>query len=57
VKGSGRDAKIWLEPEVSVADSYGFHSGELARILRVVTQNRARIIKAWNGHFANSGSF
>lgn len=26
VKGGGRDAKIWLEPDVSIADSYGFSS-------------------------------
>ncbi len=24
VKGSGKDAKIWLEPEIAVAESYGF---------------------------------
>jgi hypothetical protein len=24
VKGGGRDAKIWLEPQISLADSYGF---------------------------------
>jgi Domain of unknown function (DUF4160) len=26
VKGGGKDAKIWLEPEVMIADSYGFNS-------------------------------
>jgi hypothetical protein len=26
IKGSGKDAKVWLEPEVSLADSYGFNS-------------------------------
>jgi len=24
IKGGGRDAKIWLKPEVSIADSFGF---------------------------------
>jgi hypothetical protein len=24
VKGRGCDAKIWLEPEITIADSYGF---------------------------------
>jgi hypothetical protein len=26
IKGGGKDAKVWLEPEVSLADSYGFNS-------------------------------
>jgi hypothetical protein len=26
IKGGGRDAKIWLEPEISIAESYGFNS-------------------------------
>ena len=37
LKGGGKDAKIWLEPEVALADSYGFNSAELARILRIVS--------------------
>ena len=53
VKGGGRDAKIWLEPEATIADSYGFNSRELARILRVVSDNRGRILRAWHEHFAN----
>jgi Domain of unknown function (DUF4160) len=53
VKGGGRDAKIWLEPEIAVAESYGFNSAELARILRVVSERRALIWKAWDDHFGN----
>ncbi len=40
VKGGGKDAKIWVEPEVTIAESYGFNSGELSRILRTVLQRR-----------------
>ena len=40
VKGGGRDAKIWLEPDVAIAESYGFNSSELARILHVVSERR-----------------
>ena len=29
VYGAGRDAKFWLEPEISIADSHGFNSKEL----------------------------
>jgi hypothetical protein len=53
VKGGGRDAKIWLEPEIAVAESYGFNSAELARILRVVSERRTLILKAWDDHFGN----
>jgi hypothetical protein len=53
VKGGGRDAKIWLEPEISLADSYGFNSSELSAILHVVAQNHERILKAWNEHFGD----
>ncbi len=53
VKGGGRDAKIWLEPEISIADSYGFNSRELSNILRTVAENRDLILRAWHDHFGN----
>ena len=34
VNGGGRDAKVWLEPVPVIAESYGFNSRELARILQ-----------------------
>ena len=56
VKGRGCDAKIWLEPDVSVADSYGFNARELSAILRVVVNNRDQILRAWHEHFGDSRS-
>ena len=56
IKGGGRDAKIWLEPEVAVADSYGFNARELSAILRTVADNRDGILRAWHEHFANGRS-
>jgi hypothetical protein len=53
VKGGGRDAKIWIEPEISIADSYGFNSRQLARIIEVVRNNRDLILRAWNEHFGD----
>ena len=53
VKGGGCDAKIWLEPEISIEDSYGFNSRELSNILRVVAENRELILQAWHDHFGN----
>jgi hypothetical protein len=54
VRGGGRDAKVWLEPEISIADSYGFNSAELSNILRVISENRDLILRAWHEHFGNS---
>jgi len=53
VEGGGRDAKIWLKPEVAIAESYGFNSKELSSILQTVLDNRARILKAWHEHFSH----
>jgi Domain of unknown function (DUF4160) len=55
IKGGGRDAKIWLDP-LSVADSYGFNSREIARIIQVVMDNRDLILRAWHEHFGDSRS-
>jgi len=53
VKGGGKDAKIWLEPEVLIADSYGFSSAELRRILHIVSDRRDLILRAWHDHFSD----
>ena len=52
VKGGGSDAKIWLEPEISVAESYGFSSAQLVRILATVSENRELLLEAWHDHFS-----
>jgi hypothetical protein len=51
IKGGGRDAKIWLEPEILIDDSYGFNPRELSNILRIVAENRDLILRAWHDHF------
>ena len=56
VKGGGRDAKVWLEPEPVIAESYGFNSRELARILRIIMENRDLILRAWHEHFGDGSS-
>ncbi len=53
VGGNGCDAKIWIDPAVAICDSYGFNSGELSDILKVVDANRQRILEAWHDHFAD----
>ena len=56
VKKADSDAKVWLEPEVSVAESFGFNSGEIARILRIVRQNRSSFLRFWHEHFTEGRS-
>jgi hypothetical protein len=53
VKGGGRDAKIWVDPEVAIAESYGFSSRELTIILSIVITNRELILRVWHEHFGN----
>ena len=51
VTGGGRDAKVWLEPDIALAESYGFNPRELSVILRAVAENRDLIVSAWRDHF------
>jgi hypothetical protein len=45
------EAKFWLRPEVSVADSRGFDRGALAELLNVVRERRELIEARWHEHF------
>jgi hypothetical protein len=53
VNGRGCDAKIWIEPDIAIEESYGFNSRELADTLKIVAQNRSAILKAWHDHFGD----
>jgi hypothetical protein len=53
VRGGGRDAKVWLEPEISIADSYGFNPRELSTILETVEENRELLLRAWHDYFGD----
>ena len=43
-------AKFWLNP-TQLASSYGFSSRELNELERLVEQNEAVLLEAWNEHF------
>ena len=43
-------AKIWLEP-VSLSRNLGFGPRELRAVVRLVFENRAALLKAWNDYF------
>jgi hypothetical protein len=47
-KPGRNQAKIWLEPQVELAQSKGFQNHETRQILRKVEQNRAYLITLWN---------
>ncbi len=45
-------AKVWVQPTLQLADSFGFTSAELRDILDVIEQNVELIEEAWNEHFS-----
>jgi hypothetical protein len=51
VDGGGRKAKIWLR-DIRVAKRAGFSDLELARIVQIVSDNRVRLLEAWDDFFA-----
>lgn len=50
LKGEG-EAKFWLRPDVSVADSYGFSRRELSELARIVEARLDEIERVWHEHF------
>jgi hypothetical protein len=51
ISGGGNEAKIWLEPDIAVAENYGFNARDLNRLVRIVREERQGLLKAWNDHF------
>jgi Domain of unknown function (DUF4160) len=51
VSRGGNEAKIWLEPDIAVAENYGFNARELNRLVRIVREERERFLRAWHEHF------
>jgi hypothetical protein len=43
-------SKVWLR-NVRVAKSAGFGDVELARMMRIVSDNRVRLLEAWDEFF------
>jgi hypothetical protein len=53
VVGGSKDAKVWIEPEVAIARSYGFSPRELSSILRTVSKRRDLIRRLWRDYFGD----
>jgi hypothetical protein len=45
------EAKVWIEPDVSLGPSNGFSTGELRDILEIIRGRRALIESVWHDHF------
>jgi len=44
-------AKFWLEPVISLANSYKLNDIELNEIESIVREKKNEFIEAWNKHF------
>ncbi|MCP5280082.1 MAG: DUF4160 domain-containing protein [Rhodoferax sp.] len=51
VRNGDGEAKFWLTPMVSLADSDGFDAKTLRHLREVVAANKELIEKAWHEHF------
>jgi Domain of unknown function (DUF4160) len=51
VRSGTSEAKLWLEPRVQVAASFGFDAGTLRELVEVAQSNRALIERTWHEYF------
>lgn len=51
VRSAGSEAKIWLEPQVTVATSYGLDAATLRELVDVAQNHRDVIERTWNEYF------
>ncbi len=51
VRAGASEAKLWLEPQVRVASSYGFDAGTLRELAEVAQANGEMIERAWHDYF------
>jgi hypothetical protein len=53
VRAAAKEAKIWLIPEIELADNRGFNSRELVDIIALVKRHRVLFEAAWDEHFGD----
>jgi hypothetical protein len=53
VRKGGYVAKFWLDPVVSLANSWGFTSKELTRLDQVVRERESDIRSKWHEYFGS----
>lgn len=52
VQSADGEVKIWLEPTVEVARSYGLSEQDVNRVLALVREREQEVRDAWNEHFS-----
>jgi hypothetical protein len=45
------EAKVWLDPEIELAESYGLSRQQTATALRLIREHENEIRAAWKKHF------
>lgn len=53
IRRDGATAKVWLDP-VKLSQWNRFSDPELAAIMRIVRENRAKYLDDWHGYFGTS---
>jgi hypothetical protein len=52
VSGDG-EAKFWLEPDIELANNYGYNRQQLKEIESLVEDHRDELVSAWKQHFSS----
>ena len=52
VQGSRGEAKVWLEPEIALAQDYGLGQRSVTTALRIIREHENEIRAAWKTHFS-----
>jgi len=50
IKGE-KIAKVWVEPEIAVAQNYGMNPSELTKLGKIINDRKELIREFWNEHF------
>lgn len=51
VASAGGEAKIWLDPEVALAENRGLGPAQLSKAIELTRKHEAKIRQAWASHF------
>ena len=51
VHAADGEAKLWLEPEIALAQNYGLTDQQIRTVKKLVEDHADEIRKAWKAHF------
>jgi len=52
VHGEKGEAKFWIEPQIELAQNYGFADNELNFVRRLIEEHENEIRTSWQRHFS-----